>query len=224
VSFARWNLGPFLWEDAKGDVALEEGSLLVTNLVAGLHGGTVRAQGRLTPKDDRLAWEGEAHAKGLVLTEQIGRPLSFVIPFLRVEKEAGQLAGRADLDVRLAADDTTDAAILRTLGGSGRAHLYDIEARNSILLPLLSLRLDKAILREPYRFKDLEVSFDVGQGSIRPRPFELEATPFGIKVKEIEVGLDGTVDALVVPGLLPLRVKGTLDDPDVRPAPLAPFR
>ena len=119
----------------------------------------------------------------------------------------------------------------RGVGGTPRfiargagAHLYDVEARNSILLPLLSLRLDKAILRDAFRFKDLEVKFDVGDGAIRPQPFELEATPFGIKVKEIEVGLDGTVNALVVPGLLPLRVKGTLDDPDVRPAPLAPFR
>ncbi len=224
VRFARWNLGPFLWEDAKGEVALEDGSVMVKDLVAGLHGGTVRAEGRLTPADERMAWEGEAHAKGVVLTERIGRPLSFIIPFLRVAKEAGELKGRADVDLRLAAEDTTDAAILRTLAGKGTAHLYDIEAQNSILLPLLSLRLDKAILRQPYRFKDLEVSFDVGDGAIRPAPFELEATPFGIRVKEIEVGLDGTVNALVVPGLLPLRVRGTLDDPDVRPAPLAPFR
>jgi len=224
VTFTRWSLGPFVWEDAKGEVALEEGILVVRNLVAGLHGGTVRAAGRLMPKDERMAWEGEAHAKGLVLTERIGRPLSFVIPFLRVRKEAGALTGRADVDLKLAADDTTDVAILRTLAGAGSAHLYDIEVQNSILLPLLSLRLDKAILREPFRFKDLEVTFDVGDGTIRPKPFELEARPFGIRVKEIEVGLDGTVNALVVPGLLPLRVRGTLDDPEVRPAPLAPFR
>ncbi len=224
VTFARWNLGPFLWEAAKGELALEEGTVVVRNLVAGLHGGTVRAAGRLMPKDERMAWEGEAHAKGLVLTERIGRPLSFIIPFLRVEKEAGSLTGRADLDLKLAADDTTDAAILRTLVGAGTAHLYDIEAQNSILLPLLSLRFDKAILREPFRFKDLKLSFDVGEGTIRPKPFELKARPFGINVKEIEVGLDGTVNALVVPGLLPLRVRGTLDDPEVRPAPLAPFR
>jgi len=224
VTFGRWNIGPFVWEDARGEVALEEGIVVVRNLVAGLHGGTVRAAGRLMPKDERMAWEGEAQAKGLVLTERIGRPLSFVIPFLRVRKEAGSLKGRADIDLKLAADDTTDAAILRTLAGAGTAHLYDIEAQNSILLPLLSLRLDKAILREPFRFKDLQVSFDVGDGTIRPKPFELEALPFGINVKEIEVGLDGTVNALVVPGLLPLRVRGTLDDPEVRPAPLAPFR
>lgn len=224
VTFARWDLGPFLWEDAKGDIALEKGNVVVKNLVATLHGGTVRAEGRITPSDDRMAWEGEAHAKGLVLTERIGRPISFIIPFLRVHKEGGQLTGRADFDLKLSADDTTDAAILRTLAGAGSAHLYDIEASNSILLPLLSFRLDKAILREPFRFKDLEVSFDVGEGAIRPAPFELEATPFGIKVREIEVGLDGTVDALVVPGILPLRVRGTLDDPEVRPAPLAPFR
>jgi hypothetical protein len=192
--------------------------------VAGLHGGTVKAQGTLTPEDGRLRWEAAAQAKGLAVTEEIGRPLSFVVPFLRVEKKAGQLKGRADLDLDLRADDTTDAAIFRTLTGKGTAHLYDVETRNSILLPLLSLRLDKAILRDAFRFKDLEVSFDVGDGAIRPAPFELEATPFGIKVKEIEVGLDGTVNALVVPGLLPLRVKGTLDDPEVRPAPLAPFR
>jgi hypothetical protein len=224
VRFSRWHLGPFLWEDARGQVALEDGSVVVKDLVATLHGGTVRAAGRITPVDDRMAWEGEARAEGIVLSEQIGRPLSFIIPFLRLQKEAGQLKGRADFDLKLAADDTTDVSIVRTLAGAGGAHLYDIEARGSILLPLLSFRLDKAILNEPFRFKDLNVSFEVGEGSIRPKPFELEATPFGIRVKEIEVGLDGTVDVLVVPGLLPLRIRGTLDDPDVRPAPLAPFR
>jgi hypothetical protein len=224
IKFARWNLGPFLWEDARGKIAIEEGNVVVKDLVAGLHGGRVKAQGKLMPSGERLGWEASAEATGLVLTERIGRPLSFVIPFLRVQKEAGQLAGRADFDVKLSAADTTDAAILKTLAGAGTAHLHDIEAKNSILLPLLSFRLDKAILREPFRFKDLRVSFDVGDGSIRPAPFELEATPFGIRVKEIVVGLDGTVDALVVPGILPLRVRGTLDDPDVRPAPLAPFR
>lgn len=224
ITFGRWDLGPFVWQQAKGHVEILDGNLVVKDLVAGLHGGVVRAEGRLVPTGDRLAWEGKASAEGVVLTEEIGRPLSFVIPFLRVRKEAGTLAGRADFELRLAADDTTDAAILRTLAGGGSAHLYDIEAKNSILLPLLSLRLDKAILQEPYRFKDLKVAFDVGGGKIRPQPFELKATPFGIEVKEIEVGLDGTVDALVIPGLLPLRIHGTLDDPKVRPAPLAPFR
>lgn len=224
ITFGRWDLGPFVWQQAKGKVGIVDGNVVVKDLVAGLHGGVVKAEGRLVPTKGRLAWEGSARAEGVVLSEEIGRPLSFVIPFLRVKKEAGTLSGRADFDLRLAADDTTDAAILRTLAGAGSAHLYDIEARNSILLPLLSLRLDKAILQEPYRFKDLVVAFDVGEGRIRPQPFELKATPFGIDVKEIEVGLDGTVNALVIPGLLPLRVRGTLDDPNVRPAPLAPFR
>jgi hypothetical protein len=224
ITFARWHLGPFLWEDAKGKVAMEDGNLVVKDLVAGLSGGRVRADGRLVPTGDRLAWEGTAKAEGIVLSEEIGRPLSFIIPFLRVKKQAGTLSGRADFDLSLAADDTTDVAILRTLAGKGAAHLYDIEAKNSILLPLLSLRLDKAILQQPYRFKDLKVAFDVGKGKIRPEPFELRATPFGINVKEIEVGLDGTVDALIVPGILPFRISGTLDDPKVRPAPLAPFR
>ncbi|HEX5137347.1 MAG TPA: AsmA-like C-terminal region-containing protein [Planctomycetota bacterium] len=224
VTFGLWNLGPFRWKQAKGKIEILDGNVLVKNLVAGLEGGTVKAEGRLVPTGDRLAWEGKARAEGVVLSEEIGRPLSFVIPFLRVEKQAGTLSGRGDFEIELAAEDTTDAAILRTLAGKGNAHLYEIEAKNSILLPLLSLRLDKAILGEPYRFKDLKVAFDVANGRIRPQPFELKATPFGIDVKEIEVGLDGTVDALIIPGVIPLRVKGTLDDPKVRPAPLAPFR
>jgi hypothetical protein len=224
VTFARGSYEAHACENGRGEIALEDGRLGVRNLLLTYNRGQVRLDGSVLVAGERLEWEGTAKGQGIVVTEQVSKPISFILPFLRVEKNAGRITGRVDFDLRFGAKDVKLDVIQRTLSGGGTVRFLDFEVRNSILLPLIALRVDKAFSREPYQFNDLRVSFSASDGRVRCRPFELQAKPYPLTVKELDAGFDGSVNCLVVAAVLPLRVHGTIDHPKVRPAPLSWFK
>ena len=194
-----------------------------------MNDGRVRVSGDFSLDSGPLRWRGALAADNVRVTEGLGRPLSFIVPILRTKlgDSRRHLTGVLDAKLEFRGIGTTYATLAQSLSGGGSIGFRDVELQGSLLLPLLSLRIDQLLTDRSYRFSDLNIQFGVKDGRVRARPFELRGEPFGIKL-EGEAGLDGSLDFLVQPALLPvpLRVKGTLDKPKVRPDPLAglPFR
>ncbi|MHC4579666.1 MAG: AsmA family protein, partial [Planctomycetota bacterium] len=225
ISFARWQLGPLPLTDATGKVRVRRDVVEIPSFQATCSEGSVRGKGKLFPRGTDVAWEIEAVARDIKLSEEMGDPLSFLVPILRVRRghEASRLSGRLHADFALRADGTTNKLLEQTRG-QGRVDFDDIEVRNSIILPLLGFRIDKLLLNKPYRFKDLKVGFKLGDGILKPERFKLRGHPFNIEIWG-EARLAGTIDFVIAATLIPpVRVRGPIDSPKARTAIGARFR
>lgn len=221
VSFESAATNSITLSNGKARLALEGRRARVTDLSAQCNGGTVGGEGAAEFRGDAIVWEGVLDFQRVGVDESLGRPLSFLVPILRLKSGRGggeRLTGMLSGDVHLAADGATGSALRRSLVGEGRIRLGDVVVRDSLLLPLLTLRLDRALLGAPFRFRDLDLAFRVADGRVRCDPLRIAGEPFSLEI-EGSAGLDGSLDYLVRGRLLPipLRVRGSFDDPKVAP-------
>ncbi len=209
-------------------IEMRNGVAFLRDFSARARGGTLAGDIEVAFGESPISWKAKVGIADLQLSPAQGRALSFTVPFLRLGgalKEAAALEGLLGARLDLTGSGTDGASIARSLGGKGSLRFKDVAVRGSILLPLLNLRIDQLLSREPYRFQDLDLTFDVKDGRVLTPAYELKGVPFSIHI-EGNAGLDGSLDYLVRPSLLPfpLRISGHLDRPKVRPAPLAGFR
>ncbi len=209
-------------------IEMRRGVAFLREFTARANGGTVAGDLEVAFREDPISWKAKVGIADLQIREAQGRALSFTVPFLRLAsalKDATSLEGLLAAHLDVTGKGTDGPAIARSLGGKGTLQFKDVSVRGSLLLPLLNLRIDQLLSREPYRFQDLDLAFAVRDGRVLTPAYELKGMPFSIHV-EGNAGLDGSLDYLVRPSLLPfpLRISGTLDRPKVRPAPLAGLR
>lgn len=223
LTFDHWQLGPFPWKNGKGNYLHRGDRVELRGFTATIAGGAAQLDATLYPTPEHIAWETEVKVRGIALDTGMADPLSFLVPVLRLgRKEESRLSGTLDVELAVNASDTTDAAILQTMAGRGKIGLRDVSVSGSIILPLLSLRIDKVLGGSPYTFTDVTIPFEVGRGKLRPQPFKLRGHPFNISIRG-EAELDGHIDFIIAPTLLPipLGVRGPIDAPSVRAAPFS---
>jgi hypothetical protein len=187
----------------------------------------VTGDAKLWPRGSDVKWWTQLKGTDIQLSEDLGDPLSFLVPILRVNRKdkQGRLGGKLHTNFVLECDGTTNKLLQETLNGNGSLDFDDIEVQNSVILPLLGLRFDKLLLNKPYRFKDLQLDFKLTNGVLKPDRFKLDGRPFNIEIWG-EADLRGTIDFIVATPttILPMRVSGPFDGPSVRPAPGARLR
>jgi hypothetical protein len=227
LAFAHWQLGPLPFTDATCKVRFQEDMVGLTGIRATYSQGDVTGDAKLWPRGSDVKWWAHLEGRDIQLSEDLGDPLSFLVPILRVNRKdkQGRLKGKIDTDFVLKCEGTTNKLLRETMNGYGSLDFDAIEVRNSVLIPLLGLRLDKMLLNSPYRFKDLHVDFRVTDGVVKPKRFKLQGQPFGIEIWG-QADLRGTLDFIVATPttIVPMRVSGPFDGPSVRPAPGARLR
>ncbi|MHC4930836.1 MAG: AsmA family protein [Planctomycetota bacterium] len=214
------------WQNGQAAFRLHEGVLELSDLTATANEGTVTCNGSLDLRTDPPAWNAKLRASDVRLSPELGRSLSHIVPILRLTGgKRSLIEGRFDADLVVQGRGTLAYHHQKYLRGKGSVGLRDVSLEGSHLLPLLRLRVDKALFGGTYEFKDLKVQLEVREGRVHPDPFELKGKPFPIRI-EGSAGLDGSLDFLIRAGVLPvpMRVKGSWDDTKVRPAPLAGLR
>ncbi len=224
VSFGGGQAQALTWGAGSADLALAANELRIENASIRVHDGLAKGNIRLNTSNDK--WTVKLTTKDFKLRESAGEVLGFIVPILRMRAgRAGErkLSGLLDAELALSGRGFDLASWIKSLDGQGRIRLRQVEITGSHLLPLLSLRVDRLLSRRPYRFSDLDVPFRVNAGRVRANDFELRGEPFPIHVSG-SAGLDGSLDFIVKPVLgvvpIPLRVRGTFDNPKVRAAPL----
>ncbi len=227
LGVGRIEFGSLVWTDVSGHATVRGRVLTVPDVAARLNGGKVSGSVMFDRGATPVRWKAKVEGRDVKIDEGLGRPLSFVVPILRVRRRARRarekrLTGLTDFDLDFAGRGTDLAALRKSLAGKGRIGLRQLQVHGSVLLPLLSLRLDRALFRRPVAFREAKVRFVVAKGSLKIEPFRMSHDAFRLGVQGT-VGLDGTLDLLLHPTLppIPLRVKGHLDRPKVRAAPFA---
>jgi uncharacterized protein involved in outer membrane biogenesis len=222
LAFEHWQLGPLPFTDATCDLRLTEKMIALNNIRAKYSQGDVTGDAKLWPRGSDVKWWTHLKGRDIELSEALGDPLSFLVPILRVHRKdkQGRLTGKIHTDFVLKCDGTTNKLLQETMNGHGSVDFDDIVVHNSVLLPLLGLRIDKVLLNKPYKFKDLRFGFKLTNGVLKPDRFKLDGQPFNIEIWG-EADLRGTLDFIVSTPttILPMRVKGPFDGPSVRPAP-----
>lgn len=219
------------WTGGSASATLRDGTLQLAGLKAAVNGGTVEGSGSIELAGERARWELRATSAGVRITERMADPLSYLLPVLRTRRGKGTVAGTLDARLDLAGDGTGADAIRRSLAGSGKVRFHDVDVKGSILLGEVTRALRALGGDAGESFEDLDVAFVVRGGRVKTDPFELKGALLDLEC-DGDVGLDGSLDILIVPRVkavslpvtIPFRVKGHLDDPKLRPAPLAPFR
>lgn len=226
LSFARLVTGPVRWTDARGRFESDGTTVRVTGLEAKVNKGSVTGElefGIEAP----MRWRTHFRANNVELDEELGRPLSLMVPLLRLDKGRAEraLQGRVTGEATLAASGRSWDHLRTTMSGQGHFDFYDVKLQGSLVLPLLSLRLDKAVLGRATKFEAFRTTFAIAKGRVKTQPFRLGSAAFSIGI-EGECGLDGTLDFLLRPTLppIPLALKGTWERPKVRPTIRLPFK
>jgi uncharacterized protein involved in outer membrane biogenesis len=198
LAFEHWQLGPLPFTDATCKVRFEEKMVALTDIRAKYSQGDVTGAAKLWPRGTDVKWWTHLKGTNIQLSEDLGDPLSFLVPILRVNRKdkQGRLAGKIHTDFVLKGEGTTNKLLQETINGYGSLDFDDIEVQNSIILPLLGLRIDKVLLNKPYRFKDLQLKFKLTDGVLKPDRFKLVGRPFNIEIWG-EADLRGTVDFIV---------------------------
>jgi len=222
--FRRATTGLVTWTGGRADLTLKDRVAKLENLEGVVNEGRVTGWARVDLSERPVRWRSNLEAADVKISEDLGRPLSFLVPILRLSRKRARRSLDGILDARLefSGTGTTMDLLEKSLSGNGRIDFREVAVQGSVLLPLLSLRIGEILTRRPYRFSDVNVVFRVADGVVKPEPIELSGEPFGMKI-EGEARLEGRIDFVVKSPLLPipLRVKGDIDDPKVRPAPFA---
>jgi len=223
------------WRDGVARVDLAGTKATLTEFSATLNGGTLKGTAELEFGGDTASWRSDLKAESVRLDQRLSDPLSFLVPILRLDRRLlgeQRLEGTLAADLKLAGTGTDRGSLLRALEGAGQIRLADVSVRGSILLNLLSLRIDQALQGKDYRFRDLVVDYRIADGKVTLAPFTVNGDPFKLAV-DGGTGLDGSLDLIVSLGSLkrvrtplgdietPLRVgvgiRGTFGDPSLRP-------
>jgi len=227
LAFEHWQVGPLPFTDATCKVRFKDGMIALTGIRAKYSQGDVTGDAKLWPHGSDVKWWTHLEGSNIQLSEDLGDPLSFLVPILRVNRKdkQGRLGGRIHADFVLKCDGTTNKLLQETTNGYGSLDFDDIEVQNSVILPLLGLRFDKLLFNKPYRFKDLQLKFKLTDGVLKPDRFKLDGRPFNIEIWG-QADLRGTLDFIIATPttILPMRVSGPFDGPSVRPAPGARLR
>jgi hypothetical protein len=228
LAFDSVLLRPFSLAAGAADVTIEGSRLEIADFSASCNGGTVKGDGGAIFGEADTAWSGSLRLEKVSLDERFQGPLGFLLPILRLKnprREGQRLEGTLGGELTLEADGTSAEALRRSLEGDGRLLLTDVQVTDSLLLPLLTMRLDRALLGAPYRFQNLDLAFRVSGGRVRSDPLRIAGVPFAIEI-EGSAGLDGSLDYVVKGTLLPvpLRIRGTFDEPKVSPTLKGIFR
>ncbi|MHC4225076.1 MAG: AsmA family protein, partial [Planctomycetota bacterium] len=72
------------WQEGRAELRLREGVLELTDLVATANEGTLTCNGSIDLRTDPPAWDAKLKASGVRLSPELGRPLSHVVPILRL--------------------------------------------------------------------------------------------------------------------------------------------
>jgi hypothetical protein len=227
LAFEHWQLGPLPFTDATCKVRFQDDFVALNGIQAKYSQGDVTGDAKLWPRGTDVKWWTHLEGRDIQLSEDLGDPLSFLVPILRVNREdkQGRLKGMIDTEFVLRCEGTTNQLLQETMNGYGSLDFENIEVQNSVLIPLLGLRLDKLVLNKPYRFKDLHLDFKLTDGILKPKRFKLNGQPFNIDIWG-QADLRGTLDFIIATPttILPMRVSGPFDNPSVKPAPGARLR
>jgi hypothetical protein len=229
VTFGRVATTGLVFTEGRAAIVVDARHAKLDNVTAKVNSGTVVGGVALDLGAGTIGWQMKLDAKGVRLSTEHSRVLSFLVPILRLTGRGGRerLTGVLDASLDLSAQGTSVGAVVSSLAGAGGVTLREMEVEGSVLLALLSLRADKLVRDRAYRFSDTKVDFRIRDHTVFPKPFRLNGEPLGLKI-DGHARLDGELDFLISPDLLPipLRVTGPIDGPRVVPAPLArlPFK
>jgi len=221
VTFERLKTGSGTATKGRADLRLDNLLLRLDKVSAAVEGGTIRGDGEIDLGRTPGRWRCDLSLKDVRIDGGLNTPLAMLLPFLYLSgQDQGKVSGRVSGDVSLSGRGTNQAALTRSLVGKGSVHFHETEVTGSLLLPLLTFRLDRALRNQPLRFRDVDVNFSASGGRVRTRPFKLIGTPYDLSMSG-SVGLDGTIDYRVRLSAfsLPLRIRGTLKRPRVKLSP-----
>ena len=207
------------WTDGSARFSLERDVLGLTDLRTKVRNGDLRARGRIDFRGPKPIWRIHMEAKDAELDKAFTDPLSYIIPILHVadggnSSASGFVSWNVDLRGRgFAFDD-----LVHHLRGGGNLRLRDTKVGGSLLLPLLSLRIGKLLLKKPFEIPDSTMKWTVRNGKVTTEPISLSGRPFRIRLGG-SVTLRGELDYIIHPGILlvPLRLSGHWDNVTVRP-------
>ena len=221
VTFERLKTDTATATNGRADLRLDNLVLRLDKVAAAIEGGTLAGDGEIDLGRTPGRWRCDLSLKDVRIDGGLNTPLAMLLPFLYLSgQDHGKVSGRVSGNVSLSGRGTSEAALTRSLVGKGGVHFHETEVTGSLLLPLLTFRLDRALRNQPFRFRDVDVNFSASGGRIRTRPFKLIGTPYDLSMSG-SVGLDGTIDYRVRLSAfsLPLRIRGTLKRPRVKLSP-----